>query len=76
MRGGALTGLAAWSPGRTHDRIIAPTLREDREGEPVMPPLMLRLLDKVPLLQQLPARFIGLGIRREHVRSPDASAGG
>lgn len=35
-------------------------------------PLALRLLDRVPLLQRIPARIIGLGIRREHIRSPRA----
>ena len=33
-------------------------------------PLALRVLDAVPLLQQVPARVLGLGVRREHVRSP------
>lgn len=35
-------------------------------------PLIVRLLDRFPLLRQLPGRFIGLGVRREHVRSPKA----
>jgi hypothetical protein len=33
-------------------------------------PLVLRLLRWFPLLRQLPARFVGLGPRPEHVRSP------
>ncbi|HTV45191.1 MAG TPA: FAD-dependent oxidoreductase [Stellaceae bacterium] len=32
------------------------------------PPLLLRLLGHCPRLQRLPARLIGLGFRREHVR--------
>ncbi|HEX8654514.1 MAG TPA: FAD-dependent oxidoreductase [Allosphingosinicella sp.] len=35
-------------------------------------PLIVRLLDRFPLLRRIPGRFIGLGVRREHVRSPEA----
>jgi len=35
-------------------------------------PMALRLLQVVPLLQALPAWLLGLGIRREHIRSPEA----
>jgi 2-polyprenyl-6-methoxyphenol hydroxylase-like FAD-dependent oxidoreductase len=37
-------------------------------------PLLVRLYDRFPLLRRIPGRFLGLGVRREHVRSPDASA--
>jgi 2-polyprenyl-6-methoxyphenol hydroxylase-like FAD-dependent oxidoreductase len=37
------------------------------------PPLPVRLLNRFPLLRGLPARFIGLGIRPEHVQSPAAA---
>ena len=33
-------------------------------------PLIVRLLDRYPLLRRIPGRLIGLGIRRERVRSP------
>jgi 2-polyprenyl-6-methoxyphenol hydroxylase-like FAD-dependent oxidoreductase len=33
-------------------------------------PLPIRLLDRFALLRRIPGRFIGLGVRREHVRSP------
>ena len=36
------------------------------------PPRILRLLQRFPRLQRIPAYMIGLGIRPEHVRSPDA----
>jgi 2-polyprenyl-6-methoxyphenol hydroxylase-like FAD-dependent oxidoreductase len=32
----------------------------------------VRMLDRFPLLRRIPGRMIGLGIRRERVRSPDA----
>ena len=37
------------------------------------PPLPVRLLNRFPILRGLPARFIGLGIRPEHVQSPAAA---
>src|SRR5438552_2015378 len=39
---------------------------------PPRPPLLLRLLLRLPWLPRLPARLIGLGIRPEHVRTPEA----
>ena len=38
-------------------------------------PMIVRLLDRFPLLRRIPGRVIGLGFRRERVRSPDAYAG-
>ena len=35
-------------------------------------PWPVKLLDRIPLLRRIPGRMIGLGIRRERVRSPDA----
>ncbi len=34
------------------------------------PPWPLRLLDRFPLLRRIPGRLVGLGVRRERVRSP------
>ena len=53
------------------DRVIGTVLRE---GGPIRAPLPVRLLDRYPLLRRIPGRFIGLGVRRERVRSPDAFA--
>ncbi len=38
------------------------------------PPLPARLLNWLPLLQRIPARIIGLGVRPEHVHTPEAPA--
>jgi 2-polyprenyl-6-methoxyphenol hydroxylase-like FAD-dependent oxidoreductase len=38
---------------------------------PMRPPLALRLLERVPYLRRLPARLVGLGVRPEHVRTPE-----
>ena len=52
------------------DRIFAPVLRP---GTPIeRAHWAVRLIDRTPMLQDIPARFVGLGVRRERVRSPEA----
>ncbi len=52
------------------DRVIAPLLQG---GKPLTkPPLVARAFDRFALLRRIPARLMGLGVRSEHVRSPDA----
>jgi len=51
-----------------HRNVIGPAI-----GGRVTPPWPLRLLDRMPVLQRIPARLLGLGIRREHIRSPRAT---
>lgn len=51
-----------------HKRVIGAA----RAGAVERAPLALRLLDAVPLLQRGPARILGMGVRREHIRSPEA----
>ncbi|MGA8574823.1 MAG: FAD-dependent oxidoreductase [Candidatus Cybelea sp.] len=53
------------------DKAIDPLLRGARVDAP---PLAMRLLDEFPLLRRLPARLIGMGVRPEHVHTPDAYA--
>jgi 2-polyprenyl-6-methoxyphenol hydroxylase-like FAD-dependent oxidoreductase len=50
-----------------HRRILTPVLRQ--QG-PLSAPWVLRLLDRWPVLQALPAYAIGVGARPEHVK-PD-----
>ncbi len=58
-----------------HDRIIGKVIaHRAADASPAEPPWALRLIDRVPLLQRIPARLIGLGIRPEHIRSPLAVA--
>lgn len=52
-----------------HRRVLEATLA----GAVRKTPWPVRLLNRVPLLQRMPARVLGLGVRREHVRSPEAS---
>jgi 2-polyprenyl-6-methoxyphenol hydroxylase-like FAD-dependent oxidoreductase len=50
------------------NRAIAPTLA----GASPKAPLMAEVIDKLPLLQGLTARILGMGVRFEHVRAPAA----
>jgi 2-polyprenyl-6-methoxyphenol hydroxylase-like FAD-dependent oxidoreductase len=47
------------------ERIIRPLLARTA---PVEPPAALRLFGRFPVLQGIPARLVGLGVRPEHVR--------
>ncbi|MEP7349501.1 MAG: FAD-dependent oxidoreductase [Sphingorhabdus sp.] len=50
------------------DRVVGSILRT---SVPMLrPPWAVRMLNRFPLLRRIPGRIIGLGIRREHVRSP------
>ncbi len=51
------------------DRVLGPLL--GTEGHTKVP-WPLKLIDRFPLLQRIPARLIGLGVRPEHVRIPAA----
>jgi 2-polyprenyl-6-methoxyphenol hydroxylase-like FAD-dependent oxidoreductase len=37
---------------------------------PVKPPFLLKLLTSIPNFQQLPARFVGLGLQPQHIHTP------
>jgi 2-polyprenyl-6-methoxyphenol hydroxylase-like FAD-dependent oxidoreductase len=49
------------------NRILSRVLAE--EGDPVKVPLAVRLLGRFAFLRRLPARFLGVGVRPEHVQS-------
>ena len=53
-----------------HDRILTPLVLRKAVLDKV--PFALRMLDRFPILRRIPARLVGLGVRREHIRSPDA----
>jgi 2-polyprenyl-6-methoxyphenol hydroxylase-like FAD-dependent oxidoreductase len=55
-------------------RIVQPVLRST--GDTTMaPPWAVRLFNRFPLLQRIPARIVGVGVRPEHIRSPAAPPG-
>jgi len=47
--------------------LLAPTIRSTTAPKP---PFILKALDRWPWLRRFPARFIGMGVRPEHVRLP------
>ncbi|MGA8937838.1 MAG: FAD-dependent oxidoreductase [Acidobacteriaceae bacterium] len=44
-----------------------------RNPGPVKPPLLLKLLTAIPGFQQLPARFVGLGLQPQHIQTPSVA---
>jgi 2-polyprenyl-6-methoxyphenol hydroxylase-like FAD-dependent oxidoreductase len=41
-----------------------------RNPGPVKPPLLLKILTSIPGFQQLPARFVGMGLQPQHIKTP------
>ena len=53
-----------------HDRVLTPLVVRKIVLDKL--PWPLRLFQRLPFLSRVPARLVGLGVRREHIRSPDA----
>ncbi len=53
------------------NRIIGPALQGTQRPEP---PLLFKVLNAVPILRRIPARLLGLGVRPEHIQTPDMLA--
>jgi 2-polyprenyl-6-methoxyphenol hydroxylase-like FAD-dependent oxidoreductase len=53
---------------QVQNRVLRPIL--SAHGEP-KPPLFVRLLDRIPFLRRLPAYVVGIGVRPEHIRTPE-----
>jgi 2-polyprenyl-6-methoxyphenol hydroxylase-like FAD-dependent oxidoreductase len=53
-----------------HDRVLKPVVSGAEHALKV--PWPLKLLDANPWLRRWPAQFLGLGVRPEHVHSPDS----
>jgi hypothetical protein len=50
------------------NNVLSPTLtRKPSSGVP----LVIRLAQTFPMLRRIPARIVGIGIRPEHVRTPE-----
>ncbi len=64
------TRLVQAAQRAAHDRIIRPLLSAGATSPPIRAPLPLRLLQRFPILQRIPAQLIGMGVRPEHIRSP------
>ena len=64
------TKVTQWAQVQVQERILSAVL--STEGK-VQAPWFLRLFKKFPVLRRIPARLIGVGVRPEHVQTPDAS---
>ncbi len=53
-------------------RIISPALASTQRPKP---PLLFKLVGALPLLQRIPGRLLAVGVRPEHVHTPDMLAG-
>jgi len=53
------------------NRIISQALMSEQRPKP---PLVFKLLALFPVLRRIPARLIGLGVRPEHVGTPEVTA--
>jgi 2-polyprenyl-6-methoxyphenol hydroxylase-like FAD-dependent oxidoreductase len=51
-----------------HERVLTPIVSGGKQA--LKAPWVVKLLNRTPWLQRWPAQFIGLGVRPEHVRSP------
>lgn len=65
------TRATQWLQVVVQNRVIRPALSADRA---LQPPLLVRLAARFPALRRITARLIGLGLRPEHVHSPELPA--
>jgi 2-polyprenyl-6-methoxyphenol hydroxylase-like FAD-dependent oxidoreductase len=61
-----------WLQLTVQNRVISRVLKSEQRPKP---PLMFKLLGIFPVLQRIPARLLGVGIRPEHVHTPEAAPG-
>ena len=50
------------------DRLLSPALASRERPKP---PLAMRLIQWLPILRRIPARIIGVGVRPEHIHTPE-----
>jgi 2-polyprenyl-6-methoxyphenol hydroxylase-like FAD-dependent oxidoreductase len=62
--------IVQWAQVAVHNRVLQPTLSGVRTAVTV--PRPVRLLDRYAWLRRWPAQVIGVGVRPEHVRTPEA----
>jgi 2-polyprenyl-6-methoxyphenol hydroxylase-like FAD-dependent oxidoreductase len=64
------TRLTQWAQVQVQERILGRALGSTQQFSA---PWFLRLFKRFPVLRRIPARLIGIGVRPEHVRTPDVS---
>jgi hypothetical protein len=62
------TRVTQWLQVVAQNRVINRALQAKKELEA---PWLVRLFARWPLLRRLPARLLGLGVRPEHVHTPE-----
>ena len=50
------------------DRLLSPALASRERPKP---PLVMRLIPWLPILRRIPARIVGIGVRPEHIHTPE-----
>jgi len=60
-----------WLQLNAQNRVVRRVLTSERRPKP---PLVFKLFGIFPVLQRIPARLLGIGIRPEHVHTPDAAS--
>jgi 2-polyprenyl-6-methoxyphenol hydroxylase-like FAD-dependent oxidoreductase len=66
------TRATQWLQLAAQNRVIGPALASRTRPSP---PFAVRMIQRFPWLQRVPAYVIGVGVQPEHVRSPEAPAG-
>jgi 2-polyprenyl-6-methoxyphenol hydroxylase-like FAD-dependent oxidoreductase len=61
------TKVTQWGQVQVQERILSTVLGSQQQ---VRPPWFLRLFKQFPVLRRIPARLIGIGVRPEHVKTP------
>ena len=70
------TRIVQWAAALPQRIVMARVFRPGQQtGRPLRLPLLARLLLCLPALRYLPARFIGLGLRRVRLENPSDVAG-
>jgi len=62
------TRVTQWAQVQVQERVLGRVLGNSQR---VAAPAFLKLFKRFPVLQRIPARLIGIGVRPEHVRTPD-----
>jgi len=63
-----------WLQLTIQKRIVSRVLSMESQQRRPQPPLFFQLFNVFPALRRIPARLMGVGIRPEHVRTPEAAA--
>ena len=62
------TRVTQWGQVQVQERILSAVLGTQKSFRA---PWFMRLFKKFPVLRRIPARLIGIGVRPEHVKTPD-----